>query len=69
MLAFFYLLVFCIKIKHYLKLYVGQKMNVSQGFLGGSVVTNQTEFDSWSRKIPRAGEQLSLCATSIEPVL
>ena len=46
MLAFFYLLVFCIKIKHYLKLYVGQKMNVSQGFLGGSVVTNQTEFDS-----------------------
>ena len=26
-------------------------------------------FDLWSRKIPRAAEQLSLCATTIEPVL
>ena len=27
------------------------------------------EFDLWSRKIPYASEQLSPCATSIEPVL
>ena len=26
-------------------------------------------FDPWPRKIPHATEQLSLCATTIEPVL
>ena len=26
-------------------------------------------FNPWSRKIPHATEQLSLCATTIEPVL
>ena len=27
------------------------------------------EFDPWSRKVPHAAEQLSLCATTIQPVL
>ena len=41
--------------------------------LGGSVVKNPTasrghKFDVWSVKIPCAGEQLSLCIATIEPV-
>ena len=42
------------------------------GFSGGSVVKNlpaNAGFNPWSRKIPRVMEQLSLCATTIEPVL
>ena len=44
-------------------------------FPGGSVVKNpptnagDNRFDSWSRKIPHAKEQLSPCPTAIEPVL
>ena len=45
------------------------------GFLGDSVVKHppsnagDTGFDPWFRKIPHAMEQLSPCATTIEPVL
>ena len=41
-------------------------------FPGGSVDKNPSAkagFDAWSRKIPRATEQLSLCVTTAEPVL
>ena len=42
------------------------------GFPGGSVVKNLPAtagaFDPWSGKIPHAMEQLSLCATTIEPM-
>ena len=46
-----------------------------RGFPGDSVVKNiaantgDTKFDPGSRKIPHAVEQLSWCATTIEPVL
>ena len=39
---------------------------------GGSVIKNlpaDAVFGPWSGKIPNAEEQLSLCATTIEPVL
>ena len=43
------------------------------GFPGGRVVknlpANAHRFRSWSKKIPRAMEQLSLCTTTTEPVL
>ena len=44
------------------------------GFPGGSVVKTACQcrrhgFDPWSGKIPHAAEQLSPCATTIEPVL
>ena len=44
------------------------------GFPGGSVVKNLPAsaghmFNPWSRKIPNASEQLSLCTTTTEPVL
>ena len=38
----------------------------------GQVFTCQCKgygFDPWSRRIPQVAEQLSLCATTIEPVL
>ena len=44
-------------------------------FTGGSAVKNvpanarSHRFNPWSRKIPHAVEQLSLCITAIEPVL
>ena len=46
-----------------------------QGFPGGPVVKNPPcsagghRFDPWSRKIPRAVEQLSLCAATAESAL
>ena len=45
-----------------------------EGFPGGSVVKSPSAnagdgFDPWSRKIARATEQLSLCATTVKPVL
>ena len=45
------------------------------GFPGGTVVKNPPansrghRFKPWSGKIPHAAEQLSLCATTTEPVL
>ena len=48
---------------------------IAGGFPGGAVVKNPPAnagghgFDPWSRKIPHAAEQLSLCATTTEPVL
>ena len=47
----------------------------NKGFPGGSVVKNPSAnagdggFNPWSRKNPCALEQLSLCATNIEPVV
>ena len=47
----------------------------SQGFPGGAVVESlpanagDTGFKPWSRKIPHAAEQLSMCATTTEPAL
>ena len=47
----------------------------SWDFPGGAVVGNppanagDTRFKPWSGKIPHAAEQLSLCATTTEPVL
>ena len=47
----------------------------NKGFPGGSVVKNPSAnagdggFNPWSRKNPCALEQLSLCATNIEPAL
>ena len=43
------------------------------GLPGGPVVKNPLaiagdRFNPWSRKIPYAAEQLSLCATTAEPV-
>ena len=44
------------------------------GFPGGSVVKKSAlqckghQFDPWSRKIPHAEEQLSLCATTTKPM-
>ena len=51
------------------------KKEKKRGFLGGAVVKNPPAnaaghgFDPWSRKIPHAAEQLSLCATTTEPAL
>ena len=48
---------------------------MSRDFPGGIVVKNPPasaggyEFDPWPRKIPRAAEQLSPCATTTEPTL
>ena len=44
-----------------------------KGFSGGTVVKNPPAnsrghgFEPWSRKIPRAAEQLSTCAITTEP--
>ena len=52
-----------------------QEESEEEGFPGGSVVKESTcqcrrhRFDPWSGKIPHVLEQLSLCATTIEPVL
>ena len=46
-----------------------------RGFPGGTMVKNPLgqcgghRFEPWSRKIPHATEQLSLCATTTEPAL
>ena len=50
------------------------KQKIVEGFPGGSVVKNppanaEDRCDPWSRKIPCAKEQLSLFATTAEPVL
>ena len=46
----------------------------SRGFPGGSgknppAKARRHGFNPWSRKIPRAAEQLSLCATAVDTVL
>ena len=52
-----------------------KERRVGWGFPGGAVVENlpadagDTGFDPWSRKIPRAVEQLSPYTTTTEPVL
>ena len=38
-------------------------------WLSGKESTCQCRFDPWSEKIPHAMEQLSPCATTLEPVL
>ena len=48
--------------------------SIIQGFPGGSGKDSACQcrrhgFDSWSRKIPAAAEQLSPCVTATEPVL
>ena len=48
---------------------------MTQGFPGGLVVKNppvnagDKGLDPWSRIIPQAEQQLSLCTTTIRPVL
>ena len=55
--------------------YESLKKNSWGDFPGGAVVKNppanagDTGFEPWSGKIPHAVEQLSLCATTTEPVL
>ena len=59
------------KIQHAVQL--KKKKRLFKGFPGGSVVKNLPavdkghQFNPWSRKIPHAMEQLSLCATTTEP--
>ena len=53
---------------------LGKQEPVAWDFPGGSMVKNLPEcrghgFHPWSRKIPHAAEQLSLCATTTEPAL
>ena len=62
------------------KLYLMKLFKTKRCFPGGALVKNlpasagdtgpgRNGFDPWSGKVPHAADQLSLCASTVEPVL